>query len=80
MMIDRRTFMIQGATLFATAPTLAILLSGSSTAQTPLVTGAGADENPIVFKIDGWDGCDEDTANGNEVWLRMSQSWRVAWR
>lgn len=80
MMIDRRTFLIQGATLLATVPALAILLPDESTAQTPLMTGAEADENPILFKIDGWDCCDAQVSNGNEVWLRINQSWRAAWR
>jgi hypothetical protein len=80
MMIDRRTFIIQGATLLAAAPALAVSLPGSSTAQTPLVTGAGAEENSILFKIDGWDHCEAEVSNGNEVWLRINQSWRAAWR
>ena len=80
MMIDRRTFIVQGATLLATAPALAILLLSPSTPQTPLMTEAGANENPILFKIDGWDDCDADLTNGNDVWLRINQSWRVAWR
>jgi hypothetical protein len=78
-MIDRRTFIIQGATLFATAPALAILLPGPATAQTPLMTRPGADENSILFKIDGWDLCDTTVSNGNEVWIRINQSWRAAW-
>ena len=80
MMIDRRTFIIQGATLLATAPALAVVLPGSSAAQTPLMTGAGTDETSILFKIDGWDACDAEVSTGNEVWLRINQSWRAAWR
>ena len=80
MMIDRRTFIIQGATLFATVPALTILMPGSSTAQTPLMTGAGVDENPILFKIHGWDHYEGEPSNGNEVWLTINQSWRAAWR
>ena len=80
MMIDRRTFILQGATLLATAPALAGVLPRSSTTQTPLMTGARADANPVLFKIDGWDHCDAKASNGNEVWIRINQSWRSAWR
>jgi hypothetical protein len=80
MMIDRRTFMIQGATLLATAPALAVVLPHSPTAPTPLITRAGADENAILFRIDGWDSCDGEVSNGNELWLRINRSWRTAWR
>jgi hypothetical protein len=80
MMIDRKTFIIQGATLLAAAPGLAVLLPGPSIAQTPLETRAGADENSIRFKIDGWDVCDAEVSNGNEVCFRINQSWRAAWR
>jgi hypothetical protein len=80
MMIDRRTFMVQGVTLLATAPALAIVLPSASTAQTPFITVDGADENFVVFKIDGWDHCEAKASNENEVRFRMNQSWRAAWR
>jgi hypothetical protein len=80
MMIDRRAFIINGATLLAAAPALAVLLPGPSIAQTPLLTRAGADENSVLFKIDGWDAYGAEASNGNEVWLRIDQSWRAAWR
>jgi hypothetical protein len=80
MMIDRKTFIIQGATLLAAAPGLAVLLPCPSIPQTAVMTRAGADENSIQFKIDGWDACDAEASNGNEVWLRINQSWRAAWR
>jgi hypothetical protein len=79
-MIDRRTFIVQGATLLATVPALGILLQGPSTVQAPLMTGAGANENSIRFKIDGWDCYDSEVSNENEVWLRINQSWRAVWR
>jgi hypothetical protein len=79
-MIDRRTFIIHGATLLAAAPALAVLPPGPSIAQTPLMTRAGAEGNPFLFKIDGWDACDAEVSNENEVWLRINQSWRAAWR
>jgi hypothetical protein len=80
MMINRRTFIVQGATVLATVPALGILLPGPSTAQSPLMTRAGADENSIRFKIDGWDYCDSEVSNENEVWFRINQSWRAVWR
>lgn len=101
MMIDRRTF-IQGAALVATAPTLETLLSFSSTVQShvsPLpcapptqMAEDGTAMTFIVFKIDGWDRCNElamDRLSGNPVTkssspnqmlIRINQSWRTAWR
>ena len=37
-----------------------------------------ADVNSITFKIDGWD-C-RATATGDEMLIRINQSWRTAWR
>lgn len=78
MMVDRRTF-IQGATLLATASALAAWLPRSSTTQTR-IAGSETDVNPVVFKIDGWDRCDAKGLTGNEVLIRINQSWRTAWR
>jgi hypothetical protein len=80
MMIDRRTFVIQGATLLATVSTLADVLTCSSPARTPPMTEAGPDENSTVFKIHGWDPYGGEASKGNEVWLTINQSWRAAWR
>jgi len=80
MIVDRRTFMIQGATLLATVPALAVVQPCESTAQAPPMTGARGDKNAVVFKIDGWDYCDAEASKGNEVYLRINQSWRTAWR
>jgi hypothetical protein len=80
MMIDRRTFIIQGATLLATAPALADILARSAPVRTPLITEARPDENSAVFKIHGWDHYGGELSNGNEVWLTINQSWRAAWR
>ena len=38
----------------------------------------GTDMDQIVFRIDGWDRC--DAATDNQVSIRISQSWRAAWR
>lgn len=80
MMIDRRTFIIRGATLLATAPGLADVLTRSAQARTPLITEPGPKENSAVFKIHGWDHYGEEASNKNEVWLTINQSWRAAWR
>jgi hypothetical protein len=80
MMIDRRTFIIEGATLLATGPALSGVLTCSLPARTPPITEAGPGENSAVFKIHGWDHSGEEASNGNEVWLTINQSWRAAWR
>ena len=79
-MIDRRSFIIQGATLLATAPTLADALTRSSPTRTSHITEAGPDENSTVFKINGWEHYGGEASNGNEVWLTINQSWRATWR
>jgi len=101
MMINRRTF-IQGAALVATTPALEALLSFSSTVQShvsrlpctppPKMVADGKAMSFIVFKIDGWDRCDElvmdrlsanpvsKFSNANQVLIRINQSWQTAWR
>jgi hypothetical protein len=85
MMIDRRAF-IQCAALVATIPTVANLFRLSPTAQaSPVPTASPAarnstDSNSMVLKIDGWDLSDVKTSAENEVFIRINQSWRTAWR
>ena len=43
------------------------------------VGGHGTDPNQVVFRIDGWDCCD-DIAAKDQVSIRINQSWRTAWR
>ena len=102
-MLDRRTFL--GTALGATvAAAVANFLSRSSTLQahaslpdplrTELVAG-GMDRNCVVFKIDGWDRCDDIAIDGPKiasadlvtddpardlVLIKMNQSWRTVWR
>jgi hypothetical protein len=81
MMIDRRSF-IQGALGVASAfPALSstkpALRSDYSRLQHQTEPPA-VDPNSIAFKIDGWDRC--DTATENQLWIRINQSWRTAWR
>jgi hypothetical protein len=85
MMIDRRSF-IQCTALLATIPALAALHPLSSIAEGPLLPGPSprapdtTHANDVVFKIDGWDHRDAKASNGNEVLIRIDQSWRAAWR
>lgn len=80
MLIDRRKF-IQGA-----AATVSLLpLSAESPAQpiehsSSQTASGGADRNSIVFKIVGWDCWESKDRAENEVSIRISQSWRTAWR
>jgi hypothetical protein len=84
MTIDRRSF-IQRTALLAAIPTLAALYPLGSMAEAPLPTGLSPQAtdttgaNFVVFKIDGWDHCDGKLSNGNEVLIRINQSWRAAW-
>ena len=104
MTIDRRTFILRTA-LFGTAAAVANFLSMSSTVQAlasplpgPLTTeliAGGMDRNCVVFKIDGWDRCDEKAIDDStaalsdsvtndpaddKVLIRINQSWRTTWR
>jgi hypothetical protein len=104
MMIGRRTFIL-GTSSVVTAPALASLLSLPSTVQShaspppgplpPQLARGGTDMNCVVFKIDGWDRCDDvaicsstialadpmtNDPPGDQVLIRISQSWRTAWR
>jgi len=85
MRIDRRTF-IQGAALVATTSAFAALSPPSSVMQASLVPAQSpsaddaTDAQSIVFKIHGWDYCDAEVSNESEVWIRINQSWRSAWR
>ena len=87
MIIGRRTF-IQRTALVAAAPAFASLLSLSSTAQShtsplsgplqPQPAAGGKDMNGAVFKIDGWGDCENSA--GDQVLIRINQSWKTAWR
>ena len=101
MMIDRRTF-IKGVTLLAVTPALEALLPFSSTSyahasmlpctQPPQMAGEGTSESLIVFKIEGWDRCDDPgtdrllpnsaskVSTANQASIRINQSWRCGWR
>jgi len=87
MIIGRRTF-IQRTVLVAATPTFASLLSLSSTARShtsplshPLQlqpAAGGKDMNCTVFKIVGWDRCDDPASD--QAWIGINQSWKIAWR
>ena len=81
-MMDRRIF-IQGAALVATVPAIANLLLPSSIAPSNprslpvhFAPAQAAADTPLV-KIHGWDCC---TDNDSQAVIRMTQSWRAAWR
>ena len=105
MIIGRRIFIQGTAALVATAPALANLLSLSSTAQShasplpgpllPQLAGDGTNMNRVLFKIDGWDRCEDIAIDGatigsadpvthgpvrEQVFISINQSWRTAWR
>lgn len=71
--------------MVASAPAITNLLLISSTAQsrasespTPLKRQPAAGN--VVFKINGWDRQCENEAKDDQVWIRIDQSWRTAWR
>jgi hypothetical protein len=103
MKIDRRTFI--ATALGATAATVANFTSRSSTVQarTSLppcllkreLVASGMDRNCVVFKIDGWDCCDDIAIDGSKiasadlmthdptadhVLIKINQAWRTTWR
>ena len=81
-MMDRRIF-IQGAALIATVPAIANLLSPpTATLSNPesLPTHSvppRATADSTLLKIHGWYCC---TDNDSQAVIRMTQSWRTAWR
>jgi hypothetical protein len=101
MMIDRRTFIQSaGAVVATSAATVLLPRPSRGQSQNSLPVGPGpamvADETNgdlVVFKIDGWDRCDDHTAlagsssnvvttisSCNQVGIKINQSWRTAWR
>jgi hypothetical protein len=70
MMIDRREFIV-GAGAVVAAPTLQLL---------PLQQSFSVScQNRVVFLIHGWSD-DHDGQAADQVWIRLSNSWRTAWR
>lgn len=102
MTINRRTFILRIAS-GAAAAALANILPLSSTSQEPTslpdplteVVATGSNGNCVVFKIDGWDRCDDiaigcskialadlvtQDQTGDHVLIKINQSWRTTWR
>jgi hypothetical protein len=81
-MMDRRIF-IQGAAVIVTVPVIAnLLLPSSSTPSNPEPLPVHSASPKIVsanvlLQIRGWDCCSDD---GSQAVIRMTQSWRTAWR
>ncbi len=69
-MIDRRAF-VAGAALVAVTPAFRIF---------PLdALAQAADQILPVLAIDGWS--DQNETNPDiQIWLRIGQGWRTAWR
>ncbi len=82
MLIDRRSFM-QAAALVAVGDLLSPssnvrAYASSFAASVPTQMAVGETCTKHVFKVDGWDRlCDPV---GNEVFIRVNQAWRTAWR
>jgi len=101
-MIDRRTFIVRTARGATTAAFVYLLPLSWAQAHAPLLPSAGsslaagkADRNGVLFKIDGWDRCEDLATDGakissadpvtnrttdNQVLITINQSWRTAWR
>ncbi len=80
MTIDRRSFILQGATLLAVTPGLSIFAPGPSAAQCAPTASYDTHHGYAQFKIAGWDRGETEIPNANDVWLTLNQSWRAAWR
>ena len=70
MMINRREF-IASATVVVVTPTLQLLPS-----QQPFSVSS---QNRVSFLIHGWNDSDDGRA-ADQVWIKISNSWRTAWR
>ena len=82
MIIGRRTFIREGTCVASTA-VIATFVSRSPAEQPQpersaqsLGPSAG---DPVVLKIYGWT-LDSESPGENEVFIRINQSWRTAWR
>jgi hypothetical protein len=88
MMMNRRIF-VHSAALVGAAPVVANLLLLSSRTksheflQTEPILGQDttvySGTNSGLFKIDGWDR-GTGTSNDRQTVIRLTQSWRTAWR
>ena len=78
--------------LSSTSQSHAALIPGP---LTPQFSSGRTNMNPVVFKIDGWDRYDNiaidgariawadpatNDSAGEQVWIRINQSWRTTWR
>lgn len=104
MMINRRIF-VQNSVLVVAAPALGSLVPLSFANQTDALphselipiqhTEVDTPMNSALFKIDGWDGCDDiglgrsqsesvdrfsNITNDSQAVIRLTQSWRASWR
>lgn len=87
-MIDRRSF-LQCTILAAAIPAFADFFplfhedqshaSQATVGERPM-SGNDADENRIVFTIEGWDCGSLDGATDQTMSISVNQLWRAAWR
>ena len=79
MKIARRAFLFT-AGAFAASPVLAKLLPQALDVAPGLPASPTADQNDLVFKIDGWSAHDQAASSCDERWLTINKSCRTAWR
>lgn len=78
MKMDRRTFLL-GTGAFIAAPALAgVQALRDDRWGSPLAPSAVAPSDELVFRIDGWN--PRESAKGDDLWLAVDRSWRIAWR
>ena len=78
MMIDRRGFLVSMA-LATVAPVLGALRTRPKPIATTQATSVATDLSSTAFMIDGWS-TQDDSAIGDQIWIRIDRSWRTAWR
>lgn len=70
MMINRRN-VVAGTALVAIRPTLSF--------ASALLPMAESEAPRLIVKIDGWSEPDQSNS-ADAAWIRVSRSWRAAWR
>jgi hypothetical protein len=79
MKIARRMFLV-AAGAFAASPVLAKLLPKALDVAPGMPASPKADQNDLVFKIDGWSAHDRVASSCDERWLTINKSCRAVWR
>lgn len=81
MHIDRRSFIQGGVCVAALLPLSGItgVSAQTMTTEAPKKVRSETGGDSVVFTIYGWDRSDSEE-NPNQLCLRVTQSWRTAWR